>query len=271
MSLWSELIEVIDEKDWPAANDFDPKSRQAYETALDTLDTYKGEPSVLIDALDEFEECGSSSYANAGISAVLMFGSYLNGDSYDEDGLKEAARFLKRALRDAPGRTEIAFLEVRLALLRGQNAKARKLLDELQIASPHDFHVLSVELWYWYNQRNLPKAESWYPRLKAAASNQGRKLTAAQQMAGCYMACNAMEKAEAAYRDVTDANPKDPWAWHNLSLIQLQLGKLDDAEESNSQALELMEFPVALEMQRLIQVRKSGFWGRLLGWFRGIS
>lgn len=133
--------------------------------------------------------------------------------------------------------------------MRQNDGNERKLLNEPHKKYPPDFHVLSVELWYWYNQGNLTFAEKTYERLKASADTKARQLQAAHQIAGCYRACNDLDKSLMAYREILEIDPQDPWSWHNLSLIQIQKGVLLEAEKSNAKAPMLMDFPAARQTQ----------------------
>ena len=267
--LWMELRQFAQQIAWPTAMAADPESRVVYEAGLDMVNSYSGDPAVLVKALRQFGQCRSAAYANAGIAAVLMIGSYLRGDTYDQYGLREAELFLRKAQEAVPDRAEINFLNAKLELMRQNDGNARKLLNELHKKYPPSFHVLSVELWYWYNQRNLTFAEKTYERLKACADTQARQLQAANQIAGCYRACHDLDKSLMAYRELLAIDPQDPWSWHNLSLIQIEKGDFLEAEKSNEKALMLMDFPAARQTQRFLQEKnkKGDFWKKAGGLF----
>jgi len=74
--LWMELRQFAQQIAWPTAMAADPESRVVYEAGLDMVNSYSGDPAVLVKALRQFGQCRSAAYANAGIAAVLMIGSY---------------------------------------------------------------------------------------------------------------------------------------------------------------------------------------------------
>jgi tetratricopeptide (TPR) repeat protein len=267
-TLWQELLDLVRQTDWPHEESTSEGSQGVYESGLDLVNSYRGHPDILVEALKQFRACGSAGYAKAGISAVLMTAAYERGDSYDSGGLKAAESYLTEAQQILPDRAEIDHLAAKLCLLRKQDNDARRILDKLKRASPNDFFTASIDLWYWYNTRDIQKARASFEKAKTLAKSGEQRDLIANQMAGCYQTFGDPADAITAFREITAVAPDDPWAWHNLSIQLLQSGSIDEADRCNAKALQLMEFPAAREVQSAICKRKGGFWSWLSSLFR---
>lgn len=267
-SLWQLILGAVEEREWPDSESASERSAKHYEAGLDMVNSYRGQPDVLVEALEHFQNCESSGYANAGIAAVLMTAAYERGDAYDGDGLRVAESYLKEAQKTLQARPEVDHLAAKLCLLRNHDSEARRILDELGNTGPSSFFVSSVELWYWYNKRDIRNAKRAFEVARRLARSAAQRELIANQMAGCYQSFGDPAEAISAYRGITELAPDDPWAWHNLSIQYLQGGDIKQAENCNTKALRLMDFPAAREMQQAIRERKGGFLnslGRMFG------
>lgn len=70
-----------------------------------------------------------------------------------------------------------------------------------------------------------------------------------------------------AYQELAELDPRNAWSWHKLSLLRLKAERIKEAEVSNAQALRLMDFPAAHEVQEYIQKQKQSRRRGLLGLF----
>ena len=61
-----------------------------------------------------------------------------------------------------------------------------------------------------------------------------------------------LEQAAQAYDQVLAIDPRDPWTWHNKSVVLQQLGRYREALECNIRALEIMDFGVAQDVRKAI-------------------
>lgn len=244
-TLWRELLDLVRQSEWPHEESTSESSQYLYESGLDLVNSYRGHPAALVEALKQFRACGSAGYAKAGIAAVLMTAAYIRGDTYDSGGLNAAESYLTEAQQMLPDRAEIEHLAAKLCLLRQQDNDARRILDSLQRTSPNDFFTASIDLWYWYNKRDIQEAKASFEKARALAKSGEQRNLVANQMAACYQTFGDPADAITAFREITAVAPDDPWAWHNLSIQLLQSGSVDEADRCNAKALQLMEFPAA--------------------------
>ena len=99
-TLWVQILQLVRQKDWPHEESTSNGSQSRYEAGLDLVNSYRGDPDIL-DALEQFQTCGSAGYAKAGIAAVLMTSAYERGDDYYSSGLLSAEAYLTEYAADA--------------------------------------------------------------------------------------------------------------------------------------------------------------------------
>lgn len=252
-TLSQQLNQFINKANWPQGMALTEQSRSAYEQGIDTLNMYRGHPQVLVDALKIFQSCGSLAYAAAGCAYTLMLAAYESGDSYSASGLEFSRDWLIKAQEAAPGHAEIDFIEAELYLHLGELENTRLVLDELTKTSPPHFYVCLSELYYWYTLKDQEHYQHWYEVALPQATNQFRKICLLSRAAGFFMAMEEWKKVIATYRDLAALDPQDAWMWHNLSLAYYHLERYDKAQQANQQALSIMDFPVAREMEQLLK------------------
>ncbi len=90
MSWYQQLLTTIDQMEWPQSDSLTPKALEAYETGIDMVDGYRGEPEHILLALRWFRDTESRPLAYAGIAYALMAASYIQARKYDPKGLTAA-------------------------------------------------------------------------------------------------------------------------------------------------------------------------------------
>jgi len=257
-TLSEQLNEYIHKREWPQETLLTAESQAVYERGIDILNMYRGHPQVLVDALKVFQGCGSQAYAAAGCAYALILSAYESGDDYSAAGLELARPWLIAAQNLAPNRVEIDFIEADLYIQLRQNTSARFILDHLNDNAPKHFYLCLSELYYWYAQRDLEQYKYWYEVAMPLATTKARQICLLSRAAGFFLALEEWKKVIETYRSLSALDPEDPWLWHNLSLAYYHLERFDKAQQANQKALELMDFPVAREMEELLK-KKSSF------------
>lgn len=252
-TLSDQLNQFINKANWPQGTALTNQSYSVYEHGIDTLNMYRGQPQVLVDALKIFQSCGVQAYAAAGCAYALMVAAYQSGDSYSATGLEFSRNWLIKAQDAAPGHVEIDFIEAELYIHLGELENARIVLDELTKVTPPHFYVCLTELYYWYTLKDQEQYQHWYEVSLPQATTQFRKICLLSRAAGFFMAMEEWKKVIATYRDLAALDPQDPWLWHNLSLAYYHLERYDKAQQANQQALSIMDFPTAREMEQLLK------------------
>src|SRR3954464_8141343 len=123
------ILQLAHQVEWPSNREILPGSQDIYERGLDLLNTYRGNPEVLVEALRVFHSTNVLPYALAGLAATLGLSSYIMDNNFEAAGLQEAARWLKMAQSMAPERLEINLNEAGLYIQAKQLDKARQILD----------------------------------------------------------------------------------------------------------------------------------------------
>lgn len=252
-TLSEQLNELIHKVEWPRENTLTAESQAIYEQGIDTLNMYRGHPQVLLDALKIFQKCGSQAYAAAGCAYALILSAYESGDNYSVEGLELARTWLIKAQELAPNHVEIDFIEADLYIQLKEYENARLVLDQLDQTTPQHFYVCLSELYYWYAQRQQEQYQTWYDLALPQATNKTRQICLLSRAAGFFLAVQEWKKVIGVYRNLAALDPEDPWMWHNLSLAYYHLERYDKAQQANQKALEIMDFPVAREMEQILK------------------
>src|SRR5262245_24824924 len=92
---------------WPTNTAITPQSLEQYQAAWEILNSYRGHPDVLLEALDAFAATGSMPLAYGGISGVMRTAAFLSGDDFDRDGLNAAVAWLDKATKLAPDSVDL--------------------------------------------------------------------------------------------------------------------------------------------------------------------
>jgi len=51
---------------------------------------------------------------------------------------------------------------------------------------------------------------------------------------------------------VLEIDPNDAWVWHNMSVLLTQMGRLNEALDANTHALDAMDFALARAQRQTI-------------------
>jgi tetratricopeptide (TPR) repeat protein len=254
------VTDLVNTTSWPEKPFANAKSQYIYEIGLDSVELFRGDPALLIEALRAFYQTDSRPYASAGIAAVLMSASYSHNDVYDESGLLEAQRWLEQAQAIIPDRLEINVLEPRLYIKLKRFHDARIILDYFQSENYEHYHIALTEMAYWIRQNNIEQAQHWYTQAEKLSSTRGRKICALNRLAECYFTNQHHKKAIETYEKLAKLDSNDPWLWHNMSIAYFRMGKYRESDKYNKKALSLMEFGAARNMEKLISKKKPSGW-----------
>jgi tetratricopeptide (TPR) repeat protein len=252
------ILQLAHQIEWPSNREILPGSQAVYERGLDLLNTYRGYPEVLVEALRIFHSTNVLPYALAGLSAALGLSSYISDNNFEPAGLQEALRWLKLAQSMAPGHLEINCQEALIYIQAKQVDKARQILDTAgkDPQSSKYFFFCVTEFSYWSSQGNLPKVQFWRDKAQAAARNPMQEYFVRHLFAAFYLNNNLYLDYIQAAHELTRISPGDPWLWHNLSLAHFRLKQFPEAEFCNQRALSLRDFGAAQEMREQLRRRR---------------
>lgn len=247
-----QINQIVAQSSIPAETAITPEATRRYEQATEILDTYRGHPQVLFDALRAYLATGSRPYAYAGIARVLSAAAFEHDDLYDQKTLTQALDWLQRAQEIVPDRNDVNLVEAILYLHMKRYQDARTVLDHLGQAGTPDYHFCLTEMSYWDAQRDIPRVEQWYHRAVALTQTEDQRTYLLEMFAGVYLMNKMQDQALPLYERLVQIKPDNPWAWHNASVILYRQKNYDRAEQFNRRALQIMDFGAARNIQALI-------------------
>src|SRR5689334_5060568 len=139
--LRDQLLRMIDETPLPVERNLTPEAKERYDEGKAILNTYRGQPEILIEATGQFFKTGSRVYACVGIAEVLATCAFLHDDEYDAEGLAEALDRAEYAEDLAPDFPQLKLIRVDIYLNMKRLDDAWELLDSLRpaLGDTYDF------------------------------------------------------------------------------------------------------------------------------------
>lgn len=243
----------------PTSTTITEDGQEIFERGCDVMLTYRGHYDTLMQALRLFLATEIRPYACAGIAQVLNTASYISGDESDPEGERLALQWFTQAQETNPYRFEINVLEPGFYSFRKDRQKVRALLDRLG-SNPEarsSFRYALGEMWYWDRANDLSLVRQWNETAFGIARNNIQRLYALNALAGIYLGKRMNDDALALYHEVVKINPRDPWAWHNMSILYRGKGDYANAGNCNDRALRIMDFGAARDVQKSLVARWS--------------
>lgn len=227
---------------------------KAFEVGRDKVDSYRGDPQVLGEALRIFQTADSLPYQYAGIAYTLLAASEEQNaeHEYDQTGLDAAMEWLEKAQELAPDVTDINVIEPFIYIYSGRLDDARLVLDYLHRVDSNHYYLCRAEVAFWQRKGDLDQAIEWSRRAVDAANTIPQRLRVRNIVADLYMEKGDVENALQTYREAIHFNPENAWLYHKVSLIHLRQGAEEEAAQFNARALELEP-----DMQEALEVRQA--------------
>lgn len=256
--MWQYLASAAEKVNTPPETTITPNALSTYKKGLDRVNNYRGHPAILFQALQLFEESGCEPLFYAGVAYALFAASYVQSITYEKAGLTAAQSWLARAQTIAPDVPEINFIGLFLLLYLGQTAEAHALAQSLTAAEPLGYYVRTALLDYYTIKQDEAKLTATYQEALALAKTIDRRAYLHSRMGRYYMLLKRLPKSLAAYRELAQITPNDPWMWHNMSIIHLARHNYWKALRCNKIALQIMDFGNARHVRQLIYGRIGG-------------
>ena len=265
--------------EWSDDQNISMEARLAYDAGIDLIDGYRGDPKVILEALDQFQAAQSRPYAYAGWAYALMAASYIGGGrKYDMDGLREAQGWLHEANKLVTGRPEIQFVQLLIQLSLEQYDAYLETSKELDVAGNEaNFHIQFAYLDYCLQTQSLKKAEAQFSKTLLLTQTENQKQKTYIRMTHHFLYAVAMfkvlgdtlktssksqmrhyaKKGDYYFQLMSENAQDDPWFWHNYSLLHYNLGNYWKAAKFNKKALSLMPFGAAQKIQTELKKKLS--------------
>lgn len=222
------------------------QSRRIYEQGLDIINAYRGDPTFFVEGLRAFQATKSCPYAYAGVAFTFAMAAYgYGGEPGNRRGLKKAMEWLEKSQYLEPDRVEINFIEAVIYVNDGQLDNGRAVLDYLNQQDGKNYYLCLTEMNYWYKRNSEQNYLPWAQRAMDLADSDSRRALVTNGLAGFYLKQGRYDQSIKLYRQVAQLDPNDPWAWHNMSIMLVQMKQFKEAKRCNERALNLMEFGAA--------------------------
>ena len=264
--LVKKLLPGLKKMALPTSPDATPQGQRAYAVGLETVDSYKGDPKVLLDALGTFNSGGSRPYACAGIAYTLVAASQEADGTYAQAGLDAAMDWLEMAQETEPDVLLINMIEAFIYVYSGRFDDARIVLDYLHGQNDSNYYVHVAEMAYWQQQGAVEKVGLWYERTLKAAVHVPQRLRLQSRLGDFYMAQGVLEKALMMFKEAAHFDKNNYVLWHKISVAFYRQGNLEEAKRYNERVLRMHDYPPAKKLEAAIKklmTPESGRLGRL--------
>lgn len=183
-----------------------------------------------------------------GAAEVMLRLSYIRSDLWAPVGLRQGLRFVARSQYYDPEQPDA--LVIRIKLLVGYASDlwlrlAEETLEMLKAVAPGHPRLPDAEASILVRRGKLEEALACIETFLASPPSREEVHMALSRKAGLLDRMKRSEDALAAYDLVNEHYPQDPWAWHNKSIILMNLGHYRQALACNGRALSIMDFGAA--------------------------
>ncbi len=278
---FTNLIEdMICQIELPQQTLITAEGQKIFKRGMDKANEYRGDPDILWEALNFFQQSNSLSLFYIGAAYVHFVGSYEENITYHRDGLQVAQLWLERARELTPEAKELLIVQAYVDIHSQDDTAVHSHLTHLRRIAPHDFYALTAYLDYYAVKQDLERMTATYKETLPLAKTITRRAYLQNRVGRYYLMFRKFDKSLEVYRDLAKLTPADPWMWHNMSVIYMTKKKLMAAWRCNKKALQIMDF----ENAQIIRAKIHGtlirgaigyglvvvFWLVLLWQYRGV-
>jgi tetratricopeptide (TPR) repeat protein len=265
--LVEKMLPNLNKMPLPASKQPTQLGRQTYEVGLDKVDEFKGDPKTLVSALRVIQTGDSQPFVFAGVAYTLLTAAREPNGSYAQIGLDAAMEWLEKAQELAPDVVSINMIEALIYIYSQRYEDARLILDYLWEINPSNYYLYMAEIAFWQRQEQMEETVSWYQKAINASNTVPRKLGLRSALGDCYLEFGLDDKALELYKEAVHFSKGNPWLWHNMSIAYFNKEEYKEAAHCNKQALSLMDFPEAREMETALKSKYAtgGLASKLFG------
>lgn len=267
-SLVEKLLPGLQKIKLPATPQATQQGRRAYEIGLETVDSFKGDPKTLVDALGTFQSGQSRPFTCAGIAYILVAASREQDGSFYPGGLEAAMTWLEQAQETEPDVLLINMIEALIYAYNGRFDDARLVLDYLRQQSPDHYYLNVAEMILAQQQGDVEIAGLWYDKAVHAATNVPQRLRLQSRMGDFYLEQGVLDKALVMFKEAAHFDKDNFHLWHKISLAFYRQGELEEAQQYNQRVLRMNDYPPARQLEAKLKEilgTDTGRLGKLFG------
>lgn len=256
------LERIAQNADWPTTQSWTQVLHREFQSSLDLLDGYRGDPEILYRAMNQFIVMPNSCYGKAGAAAVLLIAGQCEKVMSPEvtdiiSHWLEAAKLVNDSI-PAVRAIEINFL-VRGEAMESAFSKLKELIN----VSPDDYWACRSALNYWASMGDLAQVAIWGKRAEENAHSSLRWEHVIWQM-GCFAQQQKLwQQAAGFYEQLISSSSTDAVLYHHMSEVYLQLGEYKKALAYNKKSQQFNPSTSGEQLQKRI-LKASVWWRKLL-------
>jgi tetratricopeptide (TPR) repeat protein len=264
--LLGQLLPALEKMQFSGTEALTPAGHTVFEVGRDRVDSYRGDPRTLADALRTFQTADSLPYEYTGVALTALAAAREADGSYAPEGLEASLQWLEKAQELAPDVTDINVVEGFIYIYGRRLDDARLVLDYLHEQDQTHYYLGRAEIEYWRSQGDLQQALQWCEQAMQSAVTLPQRLRVRSIMADLYHELGDQEAALRSYREAIHFDPDNAWLWYRVAHLLWQSGAMDEAQRANQKARQLdPELPEAQELQQTLDAGadRGGILGRL--------
>lgn len=196
-----------------------------------------------------------------GAAEVMHRLSYVSGSTFAPVGLRQGLRFIARSQYTEPMQPDA--LVIRTKLLAASWSKtwlelADQTLERLRQVAPDHPRLPDAEAAIHVRRGEYEAALACFDRLLANPPSAEEAFVAQANRASVLESLKRYEEALDAYERALQLDGNDAWLWHNMSILLMNQGRLDEALQANTRALAIMDFSNARVIRERILAKRAG-------------
>lgn len=148
-----------------------------FKQAIDLANECRGDPRVLFRALQAFAATGNEALFAAGVAYVQYHGAYIQGITYDRDGMEVAGAWLMRAEAQDAGIVEFSVIRAFIEIHSRELAGIAELLEDVRQRDSVNYYALTAELEYYAVLGKLDQMMATFQRAAARPFSHAPRLS----------------------------------------------------------------------------------------------
>jgi tetratricopeptide (TPR) repeat protein len=222
------------------------KAEDFYQKGKILCDNYRGDTILLQEALTYFKKAIElnkdfvQAYTKIGVIMVNL--SYLKGDEYDKESVKEAISWVEKAKEINPNLPDIYYVMARIDFAFNRYDTA-----EGEIKKAIELDGNNSDFYYWLGRiysvkKDYDKAIEAFNKAVILEPNSAGNYDILGLL---YNDLKDYTKSIQMFKKALELESDSPWLWNNYSLPLIGLGRYDEAIEALKNALKIMNFGMA--------------------------
>lgn len=261
--LVKQLLSGLSKMALPKTLEATAQGLQAYKIGLDTVDSFKGDPKTLVDALGTFRSGKSRPFVCAGIAYTLVAASREPDGSFYPDGLDAAMEWVEKAQETEPDILLINMIEALVYIYDGRFEDAALVLGYLREQDAANYYLHVAEMILAQRRGDIEKAGLWHEQAAKSAVNAPQRLRLQAQMGDFYLEHGVFDRALVMFKEAVHFDKKNYRLWHKIGVVFFKMEEYEEAQRYNQRVLKMNDYGPARQLEAAIKQQLTSDTGRL--------